>query len=446
MINIVCVFIIVFNLCNLVKDDRASLVCSMGGVLNNIGTNTIEDNKVKTNNIEANKIGTNTIGTNTIETNKIGTNTIEANKPIYRIAFYNVENYFDYFDDSLTADDDFTPRGIKGWGTKKYYTKCNNLFKAISALGSAENLIALGLAEIENKKVLLDLCYGTPLRFEDYRIIHYDSPDRRGIDVAFIYKYKQLDVYLSKKIPVINIADTNFRTRDILYIKCKPKEGKDTLNIYITHFPSKYGGALASNPKRALASKVLRNHIDSVLAINKDAIIIAMGDFNAEPSEESLSDNLNYMFYEDFENKQFDKKEYERKKIVNLMSVYEGKMGSSKFREAWSTIDHIIVSNNLLRNYPDSTYRLDNKLKDYHDPNYDLDSKYLANKSKAANANKRIGYSIKDNKAHIFSPSYLLMEDRNYLGERPFRTFYGPIYLGGYSDHLPVYIDIECGF
>jgi endonuclease/exonuclease/phosphatase family metal-dependent hydrolase len=322
-------------------------------------------------------------------------NKSEANRG--RIAFWNVENFFDCIDDTLKKDDEFTPFGTRAWGRKKYDAKCVSLYKVISALNVEQPLIACGLAEIENARVLRDLCLGTPLRFLNFGFVHYESPDPRGIDVALLYRNNLFKVLSSHAIPLVYSGDSVSHTRDILYIKGITLNTRfcDTLHLFVCHFPSKFGGALETENKRYQAGRLLRFCIDTLLAANPQAQVIAMGDFNGEPNEKPLQDGIG-----------FDG----NAPIVNLMLPFVGKQGSHKYHEKWSIIDHIIVTDNMI----------------------------LQSKSATVQRMKTV-----NGRAYIFDRPFLLMPDKNYMGQKVFRTFNGPKYLGGYSDHLPVYIDLE---
>ncbi|MEG1572234.1 MAG: endonuclease [Bacteroidales bacterium] len=312
--------------------------------------------------------------------------------PKLRIGFYNLENLFDYFDDSLKKDDDFTPLGIKAWGKKKYENKCVQLFKVIAALGAEVPLTLLGVCEVENAKVLRDLCFGTPLRQNHFNFIHYESQDARGIDVALLYRSDYFSPSLSYPIPIIYPSDTVSFTRDILYVKGYVFQ-KDSLHIFVNHFPSKYGGATATIGKRAFVAKVLKNAILKIYAQNPKANILVMGDFNDEPSDPSITQVLGASC------QSVDTQTF----LFNLMCPFQGKEGSNKFRQEWSIIDQIMLSPNL----------------------------YF-------NSNKEETHI---QQAHIFAPSFMLMKDEIYMGIKLFRTYNGMKYLGGFSDHLPVYWD-----
>ena len=311
-----------------------------------------------------------------------------------RIAFYNVENLFDYFDDSVKNDDAWTPRGKNRWTKARYEQKQNNLFKAIAALGHEQPLAILGLCEIENSKVLRDLTRGTPLRRHNYRYIHYESADARGIDVALIYRPDLFEVITHHPIFMIIPPDTISRTRDFLYVKGVLFQ-RDTVHIIVCHFPSKFGGLMQSQGRRMFAGRLLREKVDSILAENPTANIITMGDFNDEPSDESIASAFRA---------RCDTADFQPNDMLNLMCRFEGRYGSHKFRETWSIIDHIMVSKSLVENVH--------------------------------------CLSVLDQKAHIFAPDFLLEDDRVNMGKRPFRTYIGARYNGGFSDHLPVFMDV----
>lgn len=310
-----------------------------------------------------------------------------------RIAFYNVENFFHPLHDTGKDDRDFTPAGIKGWGNAKFTEKRNRLFKVVSALDAEVPLLALGLAEVENARVLRELCLGTPLRFQSFDFVHFESPDPRGIDVALLYRKGRLHVDTAYPIAVVIPPDTIARTRDILYVKARLEDSALNreaciIHILVSHFPSKYGGALATDHKRRRAAQVLRSALDSLSSRNKGDLVLAMGDFNTGPRDKALA-------------------ELDTGAWCNLMARDEWHSdrkagvagGSHKYREQWSTIDHILLP--------------------------------LSGLSR-----------IKGGKAFLFDRPFLLQPDDKYLGVKPFRTFYGARYLGGYSDHLPVFVDL----
>lgn len=313
----------------------------------------------------------------------------------YRVMFYNVENLFDTVDDPETNDEEFLPKGDRFWNDKKFYLKLNRIYQVIMAAGQGQLPVLIGFSEVENQNVLDLLLYKTPLGNLGYKTIHQESPDQRGIDVALIYRKDIFSPISYRVFPVINPDDEEFKTRDILYTK--GAIGNDTLHVFVNHWPSKYGGVLETKEQRALAATTLKNAIDSVLSTNPISKILAMGDFNDSPSDESITVHLGA------------KSEFDS---INLNSIYnlaypsaaEGK-GSNKYQGKWEMIDQIIVSGALLK------------------------------KNQKLNTSPEL--------FQLFEAPFLLEDDKNYLGRKPFRTYQGFKYNNGFSDHLPVLLDIK---
>jgi len=313
-----------------------------------------------------------------------------------RIMFYNVENFFDVYDDSLTQDDDFTPGGALHWTTGRYDKKLNNIYKVIVALGGWQPPDIIGLCEVENYEVLDDLINNTPLSKYDYRIIHKNSPDYRGIDVAIIYNNSRLK-YIDSKFYSLK-SESYSTTRDILYFKALL--GSDSCHFYVNHWPSRSGGQLETEKGRIAAARVLRRSVDSLFSINNKSKILIMGDFNDEPHDISLINIL-------IANISVDSiKVNELYNLTSINSPY--KRGTLKYQGIWNIFDQTIVSGALL--YPEP-----GTLK------------------------------ISDEGFRIFDASFLLTNDERYNGDKPFRTYTGYTYEGGFSDHLPVYTDLQFG-
>lgn len=313
------------------------------------------------------------------------------------IVFYNVENLFDSYDDTLKRDEEFLPGGIRNWHTGRFYAKIGNIAKTLIAVGGWEAPAIIGLCEIENRYVLEKLIYSSPLQSFDYRIIHQESPDARGIDVALLYRD---DCFGPEKTifrqPVFD-HDTSKRSRDILYIKGSIRSGQ-RLHLFVNHWPSKYGGLLETVPAREAAALTLKEMVDSIYGSETDPRILIMGDFNDEPNSHSVSEALGAGLH-------FPDCPCE-KGLYNLMHPYSevADLGTNKYQGEWSVIDQFICSSALLCS----------------------DSSMV----------------IAGGRAHIFCPGFLLEKDERYLGKKPFRTFYGPRYLGGFSDHLPIYVKL----
>ncbi|MCK5781528.1 MAG: hypothetical protein KAH10_02990 [Flavobacteriales bacterium] len=298
----------------------------------------------------------------------------------FRIIFYNVENLFDTHNNTMTKDDEFTENGSRHWNNYKYWQKIKKTSKTLKIIGGWEAPAIIGLSEIENDTVLQNLIYTDALKRYDFRIIHRDSPDRRGIDVALLYRKDKFFPLNSKFFPLLDHNNNIIRSREILYTKGIVKGG-DTLHFMIVHFPSRYGGYKNSEPKRILAAKRIISICDSLNEKFYNPKLIIMGDFNDESSNTSLQ-NIN------------------NNSNLNLL---DSDHGTHKFGGKWGKLDHFISSNSLMNN--SSTY-------------------------------------IKDNQCKVFYEDFLLTKDDKYLGKKTNRTYIGFKYNGGFSDHLPIYIDL----
>ncbi|MBN1650184.1 MAG: endonuclease [Bacteroidales bacterium] len=313
----------------------------------------------------------------------------ESTPQNFRLMFYNVENYFDVLDDSLSNDEEFTPHGIRNWNYKRFLEKRNHIYKTIMAVGSWEPPAIIGLAEVENRFVLKQLAYKTPFAKYDYRILHEDSPDRRGIDVALLFNPKIIQVLNHELIRIRFPFAPEIKTRDILYVHALAYN-QDTLHIFVNHWPSRYGGELASEPKRLYVAQQLANKIDELKKINPNAAIVVMGDFNDYPSNKSIKEVLNAG------------KDPHTCRLINMMTEDNRAIGTNKFKGEWGILDQIMVSPVL----------------------------FLQDKSIFV-----IG------EAQIFNADFLLEKDDHFLGNMPFRTYKGMKYHRGFSDHLPIYVD-----
>ncbi|MDA3927791.1 MAG: hypothetical protein PF541_02455, partial [Prolixibacteraceae bacterium] len=293
----------------------------------------------------------------------------------------------------LKMDEEFLPKRDRFWNERKFYLKLNRIFQVIMATGEGKLPVAIGLCEIENRNVLEMLLYKTPLGEMGYKIIHKESPDKRGIDVAVLYNSNLYTPIGYKTYLVVNPKNESFKTRDILHA-----EGiieSDTIHFFVNHWPSKYGGVVETKPLRALAAKTLRQKVDSLFVINPKCKIIAMGDFNDSPLDESLLEHLNVKSNLD---------SVIKPEIYNLAHALALKgIGSNKYHGKWELIDQIIVSGNLLSSD---------------------------------------GLSTSQESFKVFKAPFLMEKDKNYLGQKPFRTYLGFKYNNGFSDHLPVVLDL----
>jgi predicted extracellular nuclease len=331
----------------------------------------------------------------------------------YCIAFYNVENLFDPEKDPEKNDDAFTPTGFNHWTYKRLNKKLNDLAKVFLAINGWEPPDIIGLAEIENAHVLRKLCYQTGLKTYQYRFVHYDSPDARGIDVALLYRKERIQILNSYPVPVIFPFEPNAKNRDILYVKTLIST--DTLHLFVNHWTSRFGGHGATTPKRNYYAQVLRNQIDSLRALNSNSYIILMGDFNDYPTDESMFNILRAKNYDAESRKQkaesgistsLNNPMQKVANLYNLMFAFEGKnVGTHKNQEFWGCLDQFIVSESLLNN--------------------------------------KNRWQIENREAIIFDAPFLLVPDEKYGGVKTFRTYLGPKYLGGYSDHLPIKVILK---
>ncbi len=313
------------------------------------------------------------------------------------VAFYNVENLFDFEDDPITYDDDRTPDGKDHWTEEIYNAKLVNMAKVIAEIGSdvtGTTPAIVGLCETENRRVLEDLVNQDPLLQKDYGIVQYESPDRRGIDVALIYQKRLFTPTNSKAYPLY-IYDNNDNTKRVFTRDQLLVSGMldgEKIHIIVNHWPSRSGGEARSRYKRNKAGELNRHIIDSLFSEDPYAKVITMGDLNDDPTNESVKKYL----------KAKDTKEgMKLKELYNPMeSMHKKGLGTLAYRDSWNLFDQMIVSTELtLEDY--SSYRL--------------------------------------YKAGIYNKSYLANPRGRYKGY-PYRSFTGGGFTGGYSDHFPVYL------
>tara|TARA_R110000850_G_scaffold277058_1_gene421848 strand:+ start:76646 stop:77704 length:1059 start_codon:yes stop_codon:yes gene_type:complete len=312
------------------------------------------------------------------------------------VAFYNVENLFSVEDDEFTVYQDRNPRGEGFYSQEVYEKKLENLAKVISEIGAdvtGNPPAIVGFCEVENRKVIEDLLNQEPLLKSDYGIIHYHSPDRRGIDVALIYQ-KKLFVPTNSQSRELQLYSNNdvtqrIYTRDQLVVSGL-LDG-DQVHIIVNHWPSRSGGEARSRPNRIKAAELNKQIIDSLHSLDPYAKIINMGDFNDDPSNESIKDVLKA---------KSDRDKVKIKEIYNPMAdMYKKGFGTLAWRDGWNLFDQVLVSAGLLsKDY--STYQF--------------------------------------YKAGIYNPPYLANPRGRYKGY-PYRAFADGGFTGGYSDHFPVY-------
>lgn len=307
----------------------------------------------------------------------------------YTIAFYNIENLFDLENDPFTNDDDFLPTSTKRWTIKRYTNKLRKLAKVISKIGEdsiEESPAIVGLAEVENKKVLQDLIESEGLAGKSYNFVHYDSLDERGVDVALLYKSNLFEVISSETFSVELYTETGERdyTRDILLVHGKLQQ--NPIYIVVNHWSSRREGEKETEHKRIAAAKVVNTIVNKIK--NKDASpkIIVMGDFNDNPEDISI-----------------ELLESESNLYNPFKTVHSYNKGSLNHDFQWHMFDQILFSHNF----------------------FDM-------------SNSELRFV----KADVFNPRFLTQYYGKYKGQ-PFRTYVGKKYKGGYSDHFPVYIQLK---
>ena len=311
----------------------------------------------------------------------------------FRAVFYNVENLFDTIDDPAKDDAEWLPSGRIPWTTERFQTKIDHLSEVIAGLASEKPAAIIGLCEVENIIVLEELVTSPALLKYNYQVVHFESPDERGIDNALLYDAAQFKFISARNIPV-DLSSFDDHTRDILYVKGVPVKSKnDTLHIFVNHWPSRSEGKEASEPKRIMAAQTLKKTTDSLITSVPDPRIIIMGDFNDEPADKSISETLGAIQPSD---------QLQPGKLYNLgYSAYLQGKGTLYYKD-WDLFDQVIVNGAFL---------LDNR-----------------------------GLAIYSKEEGIFSPDYLLYKSNDGT-MRPNRTA-AKDYYGGYSDHLPVYLDM----
>ncbi|MES2587788.1 MAG: endonuclease [Bacteroidota bacterium] len=297
----------------------------------------------------------------------------------YNVGFYNFENLFDTIDDPKKDDAEFLPNGAYSWNSKRFEEKLNHINKVMDEMGP---LLVLGMCEIENKQVVYNVLNYSNKYKKTHGVVHYDSPDERGIDVGMIYDSTKLKLLKSGNIRFTLPGKEKPSSRDIVWGKFLSK--KDTLFVMVNHWPSRRGGADDSEKNRIEAAKNARHFIDSVEQKNPKYKLILMGDLN------DYADNVAPMMVAE--------------KLTEMICKESGEFGGSYLHDGeWNVLDHIMASPGL---------------------------------------RGKKGMKATVGSGKILSPAFLIEE---YKGKKqPFRTYVGPKkYLGGYSDHLPVLIQVK---
>ena len=342
-------------------------------------------------------------------------NSLFAQEPV-RVAFWNMENFFDPFVDSTKTYNAFTEEGMQHWTKTRFYKKRNNMYKAILAMSENRPLGILGMCEVENEYVLSAIFEQTPLKKHNYRWVLYEGPDKRGIDPAIVYSIDHFQLVESAVFPYYNPEDTTYHSRDILYAKFISRDGPstlrpgssttgsgtstlaDTIHVFVNHWPSRYSGELETVGSRSCSAALLRAKVDSIMVAAPEGYhpkVIMMGDLNDCPTDPSVYDVLRARHLS----------EMEEGCLINLFGKNDGLgfEGTLKHQADWQIFDQIIVTSGVM--------------------NGD-------------------GLHYLEGSARIFHADFMLEDDETYHGKKLFRTYVGPRYFGGFSDHLPVYIDL----
>jgi hypothetical protein len=322
--------------------------------------------------------------------------TLDPNKKydVACVGFYNLENLFDTIDSPNTRDSEFTPTGEKEWNSVKYYQKLANLSRVIGEMGkeiTPSGMAVLGVCEIENKAVLEDLVKTEAIKNRNYQIVHYNSPDRRGVDVGLLYQPSYFKLLASKSYTLHLPSDTSFRTRDQLLVSGELLGEK--MHYIVCHWPSRSGGEARSAPLRMAAALLTKHIIDSLRTDDPLAKIIVMGDLNDDPKSASIKKGMQ---------SGGNLSKLKPGQLFNASEeAYNKGVGTLAWRDTWNLFDQMILTPALV----------------------DLDSKF-----------DDWGFY----KFKVFNKPYLANKEGSFAGY-PFRTYVGNTYQGGFSDHFAVY-------
>ncbi len=321
-----------------------------------------------------------------------------AQKP-YKVVFYNFENLFDTINDPDVLDEEFTPEGLKRWNSTKYNKKIANLERVLFdiAVEDKDFPAVIGVSEIENRNVMEDVIAQSKLAHADYRVVHYDSPDLRGVDVGFYYRPDVFKLEGSAPIPFHMPELPDFRTRD--FVTMWGTIDSEPFFFLVSHWPSRLGGKEASDPKRMAAARRVKEIVDSVQCANPATKVVVMGDLNDDATDDSIVEGLSA---------KGKPQDVQSGDMFNpFIALLKAGYGTLAYRDSWNLFDNIVVSANLV-DAPAGTLRL------------------LA-------VGKFYG--------GIFRRPYMIQKSGQYKGY-PLRTFVGNDFQGGFSDHFPVYIYI----
>lgn len=315
----------------------------------------------------------------------------------YRVIFYNTENFFDTIKDPIKDDAEFTPEGKDHWTAERYQHKLDNISRVLAVICAADVPLVIGLAEVENKKVSEDLISQPALRKYPLGVIEEDSPDPRGIDVALLYN-KQLMAVISTELLTVKLPDQDRGTRDILYVRARIVGADGEFHFFVNHWPSRRDGKDKSQSRRFAAATVLKSKISTITAADTNARIVILGDLNDNPTDSSVAQILGA-------NPLTEPLDHTKLYDLMMKPFLDGKY-TLKYRQENDVFDQMIVSETVI------------------------------DKSSAVHVRGSVG--------NIFKERWMLYDHPKY-GEIPNRTYSGPKYYGGFSDHLPVYMDLDFG-
>lgn len=319
----------------------------------------------------------------------------------HMVVFYNLENLFDTINDPDKNDEEFLPDGDKKWNTAKYQKKLGNMERVLFDIAAINKRFpaVIGVSEIENRLVLEDLIAQPKLSHGNYRIVHFDSPDRRGVDCAFFYRPNDFKYEGSAAVKLEIPGMPNFRTRDLVTMWGTIED--EPFYFVVSHWPSRLGGKERSAHLREAAAAACRHLADSVRAANPNVKVVVMGDLNDDATDDSVVETLG--------GKGNIKKLNPGDMYNPFYDMLRAGHGTLAYRDAWNLFDNIVVSENLATG---STGKL---------------------KLQRSEGSKFYG--------NIFSRPYMMQREGQYKGY-PLRSFVGSNFQAGFSDHLPVYIYI----
>ena len=318
----------------------------------------------------------------------------QKNVKSFLVVSYNVENLFDTINSPLFEDDEFTPSGSKAWTYDRYSKKLNDLARVILSIPGKELPALIGLSEIENRGVLEDLTDIRGLRKGAYKIVHEDGKDPRGIECALLYRPDMFKYLSHEYIPIADPVNPDYLYRGILHVRGKGPDGS-SLHVFVNHWKSRAGDERETARQRMFSAITLRKQLDMLMAREKDFKVVAMGDFNDEPTNRSITNGLSAL------NKRRNIQMGDYYNLFYDLHNMEGQ-GTYNYRGSWNMLDQIIVSYNLIE--------------------------------------QEKGLSTAYGSGMILKEEWMLYPSEKYGESLPSATYGGPEYYGGPSDHLPIYV------